>query len=417
MPVPKERAEISLRKRADTLAESVGFKVLGVEFKRSKDQTLKFSKLTLDCGKHVFEKTWSHFRKKQTCQKCYNSSIKTDKTRILAKISELNYELLVSLEQCYRNSRSLLPVKCKICFSEGTTSWNSLRENHACHKKGHNGARTREYRFEESKAAVLPFGLELLKLYDEGKEGQRLRKMGTFRCISHPSHIFSTRFQYIKNQRKGCIVCSLTSLNKPERELLEWITEELKLSCETRVRNQVRLKKPVELDIFIPDLGVAIEFNGAYYHSQEHRRAALLHSLRRYPNINVEEKLQEWTKRAQDKSLAGEKKGIRIAQIYEYNWQESKETEKDKIKTFLEGTLSEKFKNLLCSSEVICSLDWNYGPLLSSHGFVSGEILPPSPVFVKKGKVLGKHTYPICEEGDHKYTIYDCGHKIWRKPR
>lgn len=51
-----------------------------------------------------------------------------------------------------------------------------------------------------------------------------------------------------------------------EKELGDWV-ESLGLTIE---RNNRKLIRPYELDVYVPELQLAIEFNGSYWHSSKH---------------------------------------------------------------------------------------------------------------------------------------------------
>lgn len=61
---------------------------------------------------------------------------------------------------------------------------------------------------------------------------------------------------------KGCRYCALGNISKPEIEVQEFV-KSLKFQIET---NSKKIIKPYELDIYIPELNKAIEFNGTYWH-------------------------------------------------------------------------------------------------------------------------------------------------------
>lgn len=66
---------------------------------------------------------------------------------------------------------------------------------------------------------------------------------------------------------KVCRICTPTSsISQQELEVLDFIKDNYSGWIETNDRNILEGK---ELDIVIPDLGLAIEFNGAYWHSEE----------------------------------------------------------------------------------------------------------------------------------------------------
>ena len=78
--------------------------------------------------------------------------------------------------------------------------------------------------------------------------------------------------------------------------------------------NQTVLENRLELDIYIPDKKVAIEFDGLYWHSEENGKDASYHL---------------------NKTVECEKNGIRLIHIFEDEWNEKREIVKDRIKSIL----------------------------------------------------------------------------------
>lgn len=66
-------------------------------------------------------------------------------------------------------------------------------------------------------------------------------------------------------QGKGCHIClEKYYVSKPEKELRDFIAS---VYTGTQEYNRKKYTYPYELDIVLPSLGLAIEFNGVYYHS------------------------------------------------------------------------------------------------------------------------------------------------------
>lgn len=73
-----------------------------------------------------------------------------------------------------------------------------------------------------------------------------------FRRILHTGHDPAT----------WCPVCNKSCLSAPENELSSWLSKYFDIQ-----RNRRSIISPYELDLFISDKNIAIEFNGIYYHS------------------------------------------------------------------------------------------------------------------------------------------------------
>lgn len=74
----------------------------------------------------------------------------------------------------------------------------------------------------------------------------------------------------------GCPTCSTTGPSKAEREILSWV-ENLGIKC---VANSKAIIGPLELDIYIPSRNIAIEYNGAYWHSFHDKQYHLIKTQR-----------------------------------------------------------------------------------------------------------------------------------------
>jgi hypothetical protein len=98
----------------------------------------------------------------------------------------------------------------------------------------------------------------------------------------------------------------LNKESKPQTELTEFV-QSFGFSI---VKNEKTLIQPYELDIFIPELNIAIEFHGMKWHSEASGRAQRYH-------FTKYEKCRE--------------KGITLIQIFDYEWK----SRKQQIKSFL----------------------------------------------------------------------------------
>lgn len=107
----------------------------------------------------------------------------------------------------------------------------------------------------------------------------------------------------------GCPICGL-QVSRAEDEIVENI-ENFRITCERRVRNLI---PPFELDIYIPEKNVAIEYNGLVWHSDKYKKDKNYHL---------------------NKTLMCEKLGIMLIHIFEDEWLEHKEIVKAKIRNII----------------------------------------------------------------------------------
>ena len=103
-----------------------------------------------------------------------------------------------------------------------------------------------------------------------------------------------------------CPRCSKISISKPEIEISDMLKSFTTFDI---ITSSKRIIPPLELDIYIPEKWVAIEFDGLYWHSSEHKE-------NKY-HIN--------------KTKMCEKLGIQLIHIFENEWNTSKELVKSII--------------------------------------------------------------------------------------
>ena len=103
-----------------------------------------------------------------------------------------------------------------------------------------------------------------------------------------------------------------------EKELLKFIKENYQGEI---IENKKTIIKPYELDIYIPDLKLAFEFNGTYWHSTECKADTLYHL---------------------NKTKLCEEKGIHLIHIFEWEWEKNKDLVKQRIINILGANRSDR---------------------------------------------------------------------------
>lgn len=122
-----------------------------------------------------------------------------------------------------------------------------------------------------------------------------------FKCDLHNSHNFIIDYKLLWNRLNGdtilCTLCNPISKNISglELQLLNFIKDNYDGKIITNDRNILNNN---ELDIYLPDLKIAFEFNGLWWHNE-------LYKDKKYHFIKTDE---------------CEKKGIKLFQIFEDDW-------------------------------------------------------------------------------------------------
>ncbi len=144
-------------------------------------------------------------------------------------------------------------------------------------------------------------------------------------CLSCQTQ-FNTKWFYIQQGKKcpGCFPKSLTNgKSKQEKEIFDFIKS---ITNHDIIEHEKDIIKPKELDIYIPDLKLAIEYNGLYFHSTKFIKDKNYHI---------------------SKTIDCLKKDIKLIQIFEDEWINKKEITKSRIKNQL-GLCDERIHARKC---------------------------------------------------------------------
>lgn len=107
-----------------------------------------------------------------------------------------------------------------------------------------------------------------------------------------------------------CPTCLKKTVSAKEKQVLEYVQS---IYSGPVIENDRRQIAPYELDIYLPERSLAIEFDGTYWHSSE------------------------WKERTYhlDKTLACQTKGIRLIHVFEWEWDRNEALIKSLLKTAL----------------------------------------------------------------------------------
>lgn len=153
------------------------------------------------------------------------------------------------------------------------------------------------------------------------------------------SHGVFRQQAYVHQQGLGCPKCSGKE-STPEVEMREWLAATLPPGEELQM-NTRSVIPPFELDVYLPGLKVALEFNGTYWHCDE-RKARLYH---------------------QKKSLACRSLGIQLIHVYEHDWDSRPEA----CKQMIAGKLSLGCQSLNARSLSLREVGNDAGFLRANH--------------------------------------------------
>jgi len=277
--------------------ESKRYKLLSKEYKSA------HAKLKLQCPeRHGFEMVWSSFQQGKRCSICYNNKKWYTYDYVKEQIERKGYKLL---SKDYKGTRAKLKLQC-IENHIFETTWSHILRNQGCpicsiNKKRHT--------YDYVNRQVKKRGYRLLN--------RKYKNAHTKLELQCPKkHKFRMTWNDFR-QGHGCPICNANCFSsEAEREIANMIEVQgikIKRNDRTQVINLLTSNR-LELDIWMPELNKAIEFNGTYWHSFVDKI------------IKDKIKLQECTR-----------KGIELLVIKEQDWIDNKTNCINKIKTFVKN--------------------------------------------------------------------------------
>ena len=128
----------------------------------------------------------------------------------------------------------------------------------------------------------------------------------------------------------GCPMCAAEiTVSSIEKEIIYFLKDDLNI--QNIKRNKRNIITPKELDIFLPEYNVAIEFDGLYYHSELFQKDKKYH-------LNKTELCQE--------------KNIRLVHIFEDEWNYKKEIVKSRLINILDKTIDKIYARKTIIKEI-----------------------------------------------------------------
>ena len=133
-------------------------------------------------------------------------------------------------------------------------------------------------------------------------------------CSTHG--VFQVRPDVFLARKQNCPVCSKGNNSKGEKEVYDYIKS---IYSGEILENRRDIIPPKELDIYIPEYNLGIEYHGLYWHSQQ----------------QLEKSGNNAKKYHYEKLLAAKKARIRLIQVFEDEWLNKEEIVKNRIKHML----------------------------------------------------------------------------------
>jgi len=209
------------------------------------------------------------------------------------------------ISEIYKNSRT---EKLKICCNENhifETTFSNFQQGRRCPKCF---IQSKTLTYDDVKSYLKKNNYRLLST--EYKNAHVLLNM-----MCPKKHTFTMSFNNFKYGERRCPICSPKTTSKGEKDILNIVKLMYNGKIIENDKKQIKnylTKRPLELDIWLPEINKAIEYNGEYYHKGEYKKSLDL------------------IKRAQC-----EQKGINLLVILEKDWNNNKLNIINNIKTFI----------------------------------------------------------------------------------
>jgi len=208
----------------------------------------------------------------------------------------------------------------------------------------------------------------------------------TMKCDCNKDHTFKIKFDLFDSRNQfakyKCTICFPENFNQTsmvELDLLEFIKNSYSGEI---IENSKKIINPYELDIYLPDLKLAFEFNGLYWHSEQVKGN----------NYHL------------NKTELCEEIGIKLIHIYEDDWEHKQNIVKSRILNLIGGN-SSKISGRKCEIREINDNNLIREFLENNHlqGFIGSQIkiglfyqniLVSLMTFGKKRRSMGSKSYP-----------------------
>jgi hypothetical protein len=232
--------------------EKEGYKLLSTDYINSK------SKLMVKCNNgHIFHIRFNDFQQGHGCRKCaiLSNNQKFSYDYIKEQVEKRGYTLLST---DYKNANEKIEMLCNNGH-KFQMKYGNFQQGQRCSIC--NGGIRLSY--EYVKNFIENKGYKLLST--------EYKNVGTkLKMICDNGHKCNITFNHFQ-QGHRCPVCfSLQSFSRPEKEIVKFIKSFYNNSILENDRSVIKnpiTSKMLELDVYLPDVNKAIEFNGIYWHS------------------------------------------------------------------------------------------------------------------------------------------------------
>lgn len=315
-------------------------------------------KIKLECKVHgIFEQAISSVLSGAGCRKCYFDSkkgqLKYTTAEWVSRALAVHKGYYTYDRSVFTGSEKLITITCPV--------HGDFKQGAIVHLSGHGCKKCATERMIYNRSYNTEKFIEVSKHKHNGKYSYEksvftgIRNKVTITC---PDHGDFEQVAYYHTHGNGCPVCGVehtTYKSAPEYEIIDFI----KSLGVTNVKQGVR-PLGFELDIFLPDYNIAIEYNGLYWHSSN--------------NTDDDKGMSVYHL---NKTEQCERNGIKLFHVFENEWLDS--TKKEIWKSMFKHSLKMStriFARKCCikpisntDSKEFCNNNHLQGGINSSHSY------------------------------------------------
>lgn len=197
---------------------------------------------------------------------------------IKEQIEKEGYKLLSKI---YKNSYTNIKVQCNECHKYKVT-WDNFKQGKRCPVC--NGGIKYNHNYVKKQIE----SVKGYKLLSENYKNNHTK----LKIQCNKEHVYKASWEKFKIGQR-CPICDYTkTTSKAEKEILEIVKQLLPYiiiieNDRTQILNPLT-NKNLELDIWIPELNKAIEFNGKYWHSNKYSKYKDEEKIKQCINKNID---------------------------------------------------------------------------------------------------------------------------------
>jgi len=172
--------------------------------------------------------------------------------------------------------------------------------------------------------------------YDEALQTSFIdTHLDLLQAVCPVGHLYPTTFFNFSHNFSRCTTCNPPGTSAPEQDLLK-VVQDMGVTAVNRHKVE-----GVEVDIFIPEHNLAIEYCGLYYHS-----SGICHAANKTTPEKIPAALRRNRTKHRDKYLHCKEHGIRLITIFADEWENQREKIVNRLRHFF--GLSEKVAARQC---------------------------------------------------------------------